>query len=53
VLVRFGAQRVEWNVYPDGGHWFHAENGMDDAVNFLSRHVHPRSDEWMAVVGEQ
>lgn len=30
---------VEWKEYPNGGHWFNSPNGMDDAVDFLTRHV--------------
>ncbi|KAI3329948.1 phospholipase/carboxylesterase family protein [Ustulina deusta] len=37
-LLRFGC-RVEWKEYPDGGHWFHSPTGMDDAVEFLEKHV--------------
>ncbi|KAL2756651.1 hypothetical protein ACRALDRAFT_1062362 [Sodiomyces alcalophilus JCM 7366] len=37
-LRGFGAQ-VEWKEYPEGGHWFHSPDGMDDAVDFLNRHV--------------
>ncbi|KAI0899524.1 alpha/beta-hydrolase [Annulohypoxylon nitens] len=37
-LRRYGAQ-VEWKEYPDGGHWFHSPTGMDDVVDFLSRHL--------------
>ncbi|KZT65884.1 alpha/beta-hydrolase [Daedalea quercina L-15889] len=34
----FGAQ-VEWKEYPSGGHWFNSPAGMDDVVEFLSKHV--------------
>ncbi|OIW30178.1 Phospholipase/carboxylesterase [Coniochaeta ligniaria NRRL 30616] len=37
-LRGFGAS-VEWKEYPKGGHWFHAPDGMDDVVDFLTRHV--------------
>ncbi|KZT06988.1 alpha/beta-hydrolase [Laetiporus sulphureus 93-53] len=37
-LRGFGAQ-VEWKEYPSGGHWFNSPAGMDDAVDFLNRHV--------------
>ncbi|GAM41969.1 hypothetical protein TCE0_043f15524 [Talaromyces pinophilus] len=37
-LRGFGAQ-VEWKEYPSGGHWFRSPQGVDDAVDFLSRHV--------------
>lgn len=37
-LREFGAQ-VEWKEYPNGGHWFNSPAGMDDAVDFLRRHV--------------
>ncbi|KAI1810836.1 phospholipase/carboxylesterase family protein [Poronia punctata] len=33
-LISFGCQ-VEWIEYPNGGHWFNAPRGMDDAVQFL------------------
>jgi predicted esterase len=33
-LRGFGAQ-VEWKEYPNGGHWFHSPDGMDDVVAFL------------------
>ncbi|KAI1207785.1 alpha/beta-hydrolase [Annulohypoxylon truncatum] len=33
-LESFGMD-VEWHEYPDGGHWFNAPFGMDDAVEFL------------------
>ena len=34
-LMGFGAQ-VTWIEYPDGGHWFNAPKGMDDAIRFLN-----------------
>ncbi|KAK2593716.1 hypothetical protein QQS21_008581 [Conoideocrella luteorostrata] len=34
-LHGFGAQ-VEWREYPDGGHWFHSPDGMDDVIEFLT-----------------
>ncbi|KAI1800580.1 alpha/beta-hydrolase [Daldinia bambusicola] len=37
-LLGFGAQ-VEWREYSDGGHWFNSPTGIDDAVDFLSRHL--------------
>ncbi|KAI0449739.1 phospholipase/carboxylesterase family protein [Xylaria acuta] len=37
-LCGFGCQ-VEWKEYPNGGHWFHSPNGMDDAVQFLEKYV--------------
>ncbi|KAI1442033.1 alpha/beta-hydrolase [Annulohypoxylon stygium] len=37
-LRGYGAQ-VEWKEYPDGGHWLHSPTGMDDVVDFLSRHL--------------
>ncbi|KAI1209389.1 alpha/beta-hydrolase [Annulohypoxylon truncatum] len=37
-LRGYGAQ-VEWKEYPNGGHWFHSPSGMDDVVDFLSRHL--------------
>ncbi|KAI1454618.1 alpha/beta-hydrolase [Annulohypoxylon moriforme] len=33
-LASFGMD-VKWHEYPDGGHWFNAPFGMDDAVEFL------------------
>lgn len=33
-LRGFGAS-VEWREYPNGGHWFHSPDGMDDVVAFL------------------
>ncbi|EGS21699.1 uncharacterized protein CTHT_0035650 [Thermochaetoides thermophila DSM 1495] len=38
MLVAFGAQ-VEWKEYPNGGHWFHEPEGLDDAASFLQRVV--------------
>ncbi|KAI1481096.1 phospholipase/carboxylesterase family protein [Daldinia eschscholtzii] len=37
-LLGFGAQ-VEWKEYPNGGHWFNSPTGIDDAVDFLRRHL--------------
>ncbi|KAL1892325.1 hypothetical protein Sste5346_007063 [Sporothrix stenoceras] len=37
-MLRFGAQ-VTWKEYPDGGHWFNAPSGIDDAVAFLKKHL--------------
>jgi predicted esterase len=37
-LRDFGAD-VEWREYPNGGHWFNAPRGMDDAVQFLNKHL--------------
>ncbi|ERS99031.1 hypothetical protein HMPREF1624_04226 [Sporothrix schenckii ATCC 58251] len=37
-MIRFGAQ-VTWKEYPDGGHWFNAPQGIDDAVAFLKTHL--------------
>ncbi|KAI2617908.1 alpha/beta-hydrolase [Hypoxylon sp. NC1633] len=37
-LRECGAQ-VEWREYSDGGHWFHSPTGMDDAVEFLNKHL--------------
>lgn len=37
-LQGFGAH-VTWKEYPNGGHWFNSPTGMDDAVEFLNRHV--------------
>jgi predicted esterase len=37
-LRGFGAS-VEWKEYPQGGHWFHSPDGIDNVVNFLTRHV--------------
>ncbi|KAI1121434.1 phospholipase/carboxylesterase family protein [Nemania abortiva] len=37
-LRGFGCQ-VEWREYPQGGHWFHTPTGLDDAVQFLDKHV--------------
>lgn len=37
-LREFGA-KVEWKEYQSGGHWFNSPVGMDDAVDFLNRHV--------------
>ncbi|KEY70506.1 hypothetical protein S7711_02674 [Stachybotrys chartarum IBT 7711] len=34
-LRGFGAT-VDWREYPNGGHWFHSPNGMDDVVSWLS-----------------
>lgn len=38
ILQGFGAQ-VEWKEYPNGGHWFKAPEGIDDAVAFLTKHL--------------
>ncbi|KAI1662750.1 alpha/beta-hydrolase [Daldinia decipiens] len=38
VLLAFGAQ-VEWKEYPNGGHWFNSPAGMDDVVDFLTKHL--------------
>ncbi|KAI8976286.1 Phospholipase/carboxylesterase [Trametes punicea] len=43
ILREFGAQ-VEWKEYPSGGHWFNSPAGMDDAVDFLTRHVLARDN---------
>lgn len=37
-MTRFGAQ-VTWKEYPEGGHWFNAPTGIDDAVAFLKTHL--------------
>ena len=37
-LRGFGAQ-VTWKEYPNGGHWFNAPTGIDEAVEFLNQHV--------------
>lgn len=37
-LGGFGAT-VEWKEYQEGGHWFNAPEGIDDAVGFLRRIV--------------
>jgi predicted esterase len=37
-LRGFGAN-VEWKEYADGGHWFNSPRGMDDAIEFLNKHV--------------
>ncbi|KAK4125663.1 alpha/beta-hydrolase [Parathielavia appendiculata] len=37
-LTGFGAQ-VEWREYATGGHWFQEPEGIDDAVEFLTRVV--------------
>ncbi|KAI9152043.1 Oleate hydroxylase FAH12 [Paramyrothecium foliicola] len=42
-LRGFGAT-VEWKEYPNGGHWFNSPRGMDDAIDFLSKHVLAISD---------
>ncbi|KAI0424605.1 phospholipase/carboxylesterase family protein [Xylaria sp. FL1042] len=42
-LAGFGCQ-VVWKEYPDGGHWFHSPSGMDDAVEFLEKHVLHRNE---------
>lgn len=36
ILTGFGAT-VEWHEYPDGGHWFHGPEGLDDVVAFLKK----------------
>lgn len=38
ILVQCGAQ-VDWKEYPIGGHWFNSPEGMDDAVEFLNKHL--------------
>lgn len=38
VLTSFGSQ-VVWKEYPNGGHWFNAPAGMDDAIEFLNQVV--------------
>jgi predicted esterase len=38
-LRALGAQNVEWKEYPAGGHWFNSPHGMDDAVEFINRHL--------------
>ncbi len=38
-LKGFGVGTVEWREYPTGGHWFNSPRGMDDAVEFINRHV--------------
>jgi predicted esterase len=35
-LMGFGA-KVTWMEYPDGGHWFNAPQGRDDAIRFLNK----------------
>lgn len=37
-LRNFGMD-VSWHDYPDGGHWFHSPNGIDDAVTFLEANL--------------
>ena len=37
-LREFGTQ-VEWKEYPKGGHWFNSPAGIDDAIDFLNKHV--------------
>lgn len=37
-LESFGA-RVEWKEYWDGGHWFKSPEGIEDAVEFIRKHV--------------
>lgn len=37
-LRGFGAQ-VTWKEYPDGGHWFHSPDGINDAVAFLQEQL--------------
>ncbi|KAK3373194.1 Alpha/Beta hydrolase protein [Lasiosphaeria ovina] len=37
-MASFGA-RVEWKEYAKGGHWFQSPQGIDDAIEFLERHV--------------
>lgn len=49
-LRGFGAG-VEWKEYPEGGHWFHSPDGMDDVVEFLNRHV--LGKDGAGVVGER
>ncbi|OAA63907.1 Phospholipase/carboxylesterase [Cordyceps fumosorosea ARSEF 2679] len=38
IMTEFGA-RGEWREYPNGGHWFNAPTGMDDAIAFLNKVV--------------
>lgn len=38
ILRGFGAH-ITWKEYPNGGHWCNSPTGMDDAVDFLNRHV--------------
>ncbi|KAK0704497.1 Alpha/Beta hydrolase protein [Lasiosphaeris hirsuta] len=38
-LRGFGMRQVEWREYPSGGHWFNSPQGIDDAVEFLTKYV--------------
>mgnify|MGYP000851675882 CR=1 FL=1 len=37
-LRRFGANATMVE-YPEGGHWFHGPDGLDDVIAFLSKHT--------------
>ena len=44
-LRGFGAS-VEWKEYADGRHWFNSPEGIDDALEFLDKHVvRPRNTD--------
>ncbi|KAI0382582.1 alpha/beta-hydrolase [Hypomontagnella monticulosa] len=55
VFVEFGRQlrdglrgfgmTVDWNEYPDGGHWINAPQGIDDMVTFMKAQGIPVEDE--------
>ena len=42
-LLRFGAD-VTMIEYPDGGHWFHYPNGLDDVIAFVEKRVVPETN---------
>ncbi|XXH01201.1 Putative rhomboid protease [Hypoxylon texense] len=43
-LRGFGME-VEWNEYPDGGHWLNSPQGVDDVVEFLKARGIPAVEE--------
>ncbi|KAI1758806.1 alpha/beta-hydrolase [Hypoxylon sp. FL1150] len=43
-LREFG-MTVDWNEYPDGGHWLNAPQGVDDVVEFLKARGIPAVEE--------
>ncbi|KAI4861238.1 alpha/beta-hydrolase [Hypoxylon rubiginosum] len=43
-LRGFGME-VEWNEYPDGGHWLNSPQGVDDVVDFLKARGIPAAME--------
>ncbi|KAH9905624.1 phospholipase/carboxylesterase family protein [Xylariomycetidae sp. FL2044] len=40
VLSAYG-MRVEWKEYPNGGHWIHEPDGIEDIIGFLKAHGVP------------